>query len=127
MPHGTHGYVPEDLDIVLRVFGPRYRSDPKGKLRLVETKWNPNADQPVVLKGGQLRTFLLVDEMLKASTMVDRYEGFYVVTHTHFELTEGRIWIARLTSTKPALEVTPDEFLLWLSGEVPAHIKPRVA
>lgn len=127
MPRGSQGYVPEDLDIVLRVFGPRFRSDAKGKIRLIETKWNPVADCPVTLKGGQDRTFRLVDEMLSASSLADRYEGFYIVTHTHFELTEGRIWIGRLTSSNPPTEVNPNEFILWLSGEWPAHKKPRVA
>lgn len=127
MPRGSAGYVPEDLDIVLRVFGPRYRSDAKGKVRLIETKWNPTADRPVALKGGQDRTFRLVDEMLRASQLADRYEGFYVVTHTHFELADGRIWIGRLTSPNEPVEVTPDQFVLWLSGEVPATQKPKVA
>jgi len=127
MPHGSAGYVPEDLDLVLRVFGPRYSSDAKGRLRLIETKWNPTADRPVTVKGGQDRTFRLVDEMLRQSTLADRYDGFFVVTHTHFDLTEGRIWIGRLGGSNAPREVTAQQFVLWLSAEMPAHKVPEVA
>jgi hypothetical protein len=125
-PSGPHGFVPEDLDVVLRHFGKKYGTDSQGRVRLVETKFNPNADRPVVLKGGQLMTFQLLDRMLRASTMAARYDGFFVVTHTHMEILEGRLWVQLLGSNRPAKELTADEFMLWLSGEVPANAKPSV-
>jgi hypothetical protein len=116
-PNGSFGLVAEDLDLVLRAHGPRKQTDFDGRIRLVETKWNPNTDTPVQLKGGQLYTFRLIDRMLRETTDRHRYQGFYIITHTHFDLAEGRIWWQQLD--REPREIAFPQLLQWLSFDPP--------
>lgn len=66
------GLVVEDVDLVLRRYDPQVLGD-RGRFRLVENK---KVTSPMPY--GQLKTFRLIDELLRAANS-DRYDGFYLV------------------------------------------------
>jgi hypothetical protein len=71
-PSGAAGWVFEDLDLIVRRFIPR--KNERGWFRLVENKWDDNRPGTA-----QLMTFKLMDDVLKASPLRERYKGFWVV------------------------------------------------
>jgi hypothetical protein len=76
-PHGTRGYVVEDLDLIIRVYSSHYQTDARGKFVLIELKF-ANA----WLTTGQIRTFFQMDQLWrKADPERQRYIGFYVINH----------------------------------------------
>jgi hypothetical protein len=107
LPNGQDGYVVEDLDLLIRVFGQRFSTDGRGRLRLIELKCSHGIEEPARLRGGQAFTLGLLNDMLRSSAMAERYDGLYVVTHSEPDVVSGRIWIDRR-------EVTLEEFIEWL-------------
>lgn len=107
MPEGRDGFVVEDLDLILRWYGPRFNQDSIGRFRLVELKRLGAG----ILEEAQRRTFDLLDSVITNS---DRYDGFYVVEFDddrHREDTRYYIGAHVLSS---------DEFLDWcLTPESP--------
>ena len=125
-PDGRSGYVAMDMDLVVRVFGHQYDSDSDGRFRFIETKWSPETDKPTTLGPAQLKTFGLIDRMCRTSEMADRYDGFYVITHTHFLVDEGRVWLQRpFESNQAPCEVSVGQLRDWLSFQSPAVKVPQ--
>lgn len=101
MPAGTDGFVVEDLDLVLRWFGPHYGLDEWGRFRYVELKRAGYSINPA-----QRRTFGLSHCIL--SERPDRYDGFYVVCHSDDDHNEAT------TYTVNGQPLTCGEFLGWV-------------
>lgn len=101
MPSGRDGFVVEDLDLVLRWFGPRYDLDEWGRFRYVEVK-----RQGYDLDASQSRTFGLSHSLL--CERPDRYDGFYLVTHSDDEHAETT------TYTVNGHQLTCNQFLTWV-------------
>jgi hypothetical protein len=74
MVNGAQGFIAEDLDLVLRVYGERFGTDYLGKFRLVELK-----SYTGTFNASQQKTLGLMDKMLKESPESFRYQGFYIV------------------------------------------------
>lgn len=70
---GTEGFVVEDNDLVIRLFGPEFGTDDIGKLMMLDEKY-PGHD----LGPAQIRTFGLQDWGLRRG-LNERYMGFYVI------------------------------------------------
>lgn len=78
MPTPRDGFVVEDLDLLLRCYGPNYHTDDKGCFMLVEVKYG-NAD----LGHAQRRTFGLINQLLRlADPKRERYMGFYLIQYS---------------------------------------------
>lgn len=100
---GDEGYVVEDIDLLIRAYGPLYKTDAKGRFMLIEIKYYPS-------KPGyaQQRTFKLIDEILKAGDKVlnssnPRYLGYYVVQYDNADWNLSNFWV-------DDKKVTRDEF-----------------
>jgi hypothetical protein len=117
-PSGADGFVPEDIDLIIRRYGVRYHLDAEGVLRLLEMKWRPGFNGAAVLGLAQHRTFSLLDEMCSSSAIADRYEGFFVVTHENPNPFDGRVWLDHFGTDRPPILLTGAEFELWLRGDV---------
>ena len=78
LPSGPQGCVLEDLDLCLRLFGPKFGSDAEGRFILVEVKYSQTS-----LGASKERTFGLLDSMLQTANPFHdrRYGGFYVLRH----------------------------------------------
>jgi len=77
MPNGRDGFVAEDLDLLVRWFGPNFHFDARGGFMLVELKYG-NA----WIGGAQKMTFGVLDELLrKGDPEGQRYTGFYLVQY----------------------------------------------
>lgn len=88
-PSGKAGYVVEDLDLVLRVFGERYKTDADGRFMLIELKFG-NAYIGIAQK----RTFGLIHRLLRiADPKKHRYFGYFVVQYDNenWDLAEFKI------------------------------------
>jgi len=103
-PPGSQGYVAEDLDLVLRVYGAGYHTDATGKFMLLELKY-----RGAWINYAQKKTFGLMHELLRiADPERKRYIGYYVVQYTDED------WdVARFRINKN--RVTREEFDKFLS------------
>jgi hypothetical protein len=99
MPSGPEGFVVEDLDLVLRWYGPTFGLDSIGRMRLCEVKrWGTR------LKTAQNYTWGMLAERLEGW---DRFDGLYVIEtfdDDHDEDTTYRI---------DGIELSSSEFLNW--------------
>jgi len=78
-PPGPHGYVVEDLDLVIRVFGKDFHTDAIGKFILVELKFGA-----AWIGHAQERVFSLVNSLLRtADPERKRYLGYYIVQYNN--------------------------------------------
>jgi hypothetical protein len=109
-PEGEQGFVAEDVDLLLRYFGPR-GIDPWGKMKLIEFKVANG-----VFMTAQQRTFGLLDRILKTSCEAERYLGFYLV------YTETELWDDLDVFTVNGWDLTKQQFNSWLKNEL--HIDP---
>ena len=68
------GFVVEDLDLILRWYGPPFKLDSEGRFRLVEIKHSlyPNLDRDL----GKIYTFKPIVETLQS---YNRFDGYFVV------------------------------------------------
>ncbi len=74
-PSGTEGLVVEDLDLLIRWYGPHFLSDDIGRFILIEIKVYPYKPD-----GAQIRTFRLLDTLLqKGDPEHQRYIGYYLI------------------------------------------------
>lgn len=96
MPQGPEGLVIEDLDLVLRWYGDRFKLDDIGRFRLIELK---NGNAP--LGPSKKYTFGLIDNILAYAPAKHRYDGYYVVRASdknHDEATTYEVSGVQLTS-----------------------------
>jgi len=82
-PNGDEGYIVEDLDLVIRIYGPKYKEDAVGKFSLVEIKHGGCKIIDGVkdeIGTSKEMTFGLIDALLKkADPEKKRYQGFYII------------------------------------------------
>jgi len=77
LPPGRSGYVVEDLDLVLRIYGPMYDSDADGRLMFVELKFGNTTINPA-----QRKTFGLIDNLMRRGDPDGRrYAGYFVLNY----------------------------------------------
>jgi len=77
LPNGSNGMVVEDLDLVVRCYGPMYGKDGDGMFMLVENKFGM-----ATLGVAQVKTFGLIDRLLRqADPEARRYRGYYLVQY----------------------------------------------
>jgi hypothetical protein len=109
------GLVVEDLDMVIRVFGPRNRTDATGRLALFEFKHGPCSN----LTEGQENTFGMLHDMLEPH---ERYAGFWRVNFecvgdTAIFLRARRMW------KRPAEMLIGDAAVIGFIGTLdPIHV-----
>jgi len=78
LPAGNQGYVAEDLDLMLRVYGHEFNTDATGRFAECELKFG-NA----TLDYAQIRTFRLRHTIMrKGDPERERYQGFYLIQYT---------------------------------------------
>lgn len=79
MPKPKEGYVAEDIDLAINLYGENYGLDERGRYWLMELKYGDSW-----LKKGQKYLFSTIDQDLRESK---RYGGFYVINYysTDFE------------------------------------------
>ena len=74
-PSGGGGFVVEDLDLLIRWYGPGFDLDGDGRFRLVELKHKGST-----IGTAQRRTFGLMDKLLRqGDTDGTHYDGYYLV------------------------------------------------
>lgn len=109
LPSGGDGCVIEDLDLLVRHYGPRYQLDSFGRFMLVEQK-HPGSD----IGTAQKRTFGLLHQLLRmADPDRKRYLGYYLLW-VHFGPNNTPIF--PITINRQHVLSEPD-FLKWLNGE----------
>lgn len=107
MPNAKEGYVVEDLDMVIRIYGEKFGVDDIGRFMLVEQKWIPTW-----LTGGQENTFGLIHRLLRmADPRRERYWGYFVL-----RMNNDNPRNASLIDLNRC-PITPDELLRWLAFE----------
>lgn len=107
-PSGPQGYIVEDLDLVLRIYGERFTEDERGVFMLVELKYG-NA----YLNKSKRMTFGLIDGLLRlADPQQRRYLGYFVIQYTDEDWDKADFRVNRQTLTR-------DEFLRFLQFDRP--------
>jgi hypothetical protein len=107
LPTGAEGCVVEDLDLVIRLHGPRYGTDATGKLMLVELKFG-NA----CLDWAQQWTFRLMHQLLRdKDPSRERYLGYFVVNYDNLDWSVANFRV----NGKP---LTVEQFLAFLQGDI---------
>ena len=106
-PAGNEGYVVEDIDILIRAYGPNFKTDSKGRFMLIELKYYPS-----VVGYAQQKTFGLLDELLKAGDAAlnlgaPRYLGYFVVQYDNEDWNLSNFWINEKRVSRDAF----DEFI----------------
>jgi hypothetical protein len=109
MPAGPHGLVFEDLDLVIRHFGARFGLNDVGMFRLSEIK---HRDSP--LGHSKIKTFGMIDSMLRTHPESDRYGGFYVIRYDR-EITE---FTKDTIIEVNGVELKTPEFLEWCKNPI---------
>lgn len=108
MPSGPEGLVVEDLDLVIRWYGPLFDLDEVGRFRLVEAKYGEHTS----LETAQHRTFKLMDELFRRGDSEGRYDGFYKLNYSDDEHTpETRYWIG---AGRNRNALTSEELRQWI-------------
>lgn len=72
MPFGRDGFVVEDLDLVLRWYGPNFGLDAEGRVRWIEMKYGLHTG----LDPAKVRTFKPLVQCLQ---QLERFDGFFLV------------------------------------------------
>jgi len=94
-PSGKEGYVVEDLDLVLRIFGANFHTDATGKFILIELKFKNAWIGPA-----QKRTFSLINSLLRQGDPErKRYLGYYVVQYDNEDWDKASFRINRVKVT----------------------------
>lgn len=76
-PTGQQGMVIEDLDMIIRVFSDNFGTDEEGRLVLLEWKFGT-----AKIDTAQIKTFSLMDKMMRNGDKQGRYAGFWLVNYT---------------------------------------------
>jgi hypothetical protein len=111
LPTGGQGCVVEDLDVVVRHFGYKYRLDADGRFMLIEQK-HPGS----FIETAQVFTFRLMHNTMRAGDPEKkRYVGYYVL-NIAFDLDNGEPVFPVLVNKKHSLNES--DFLQWLNGDL---------
>jgi len=89
LPGGDEGCVIEDVDLVMRLYGPNYGLGGMGKFALVELKHND-----VNIEFAQKRTFGMIDTILRRGDTGNQYVGYFKVgcEYEDWEIPQ-RFWV----------------------------------
>lgn len=108
LPKGTEGCVIEDLDLIIRHYGPKYQLDAKGRVMLIEHKFPTH-----YLGRAQENTFGLIHELMRlGDPKRKRYLGYYVL---QFAFDENKLPIFPATVNRQ-YQMDKTEFVKWLNG-----------
>ncbi len=88
MPSPNDGFVVEDLDLVIRVYGQNFNTDKDGKFMLIELK-----KHPAYIGNAQWMTYGMVNRLLVSSPESHRYKGYYVVQYSAENWDYSQFWI----------------------------------
>lgn len=109
-PSGGQGYVVEDLDLVLRVYGSRYNQDAIGAFMLIELKFGS-----AYIRTAQKRTFGLIHKLLRlADPEAKRYAGYFVIQYDNEDWDIAGFRINRKKVTRQEF----DNFLDFKIGDI---------
>ncbi len=111
LPEGTAGFVAEDLDLIIRHWGPNYGLDDIGRFRFVEVKHGkPKIDD------AQRYTFTLIDDTCRRGDLDGtRYDGFYIVGHNAADAhAPETIYKVNRLGSSDVLKLTRPQFIRWL-------------
>jgi len=108
MPNGREGFVAEDLDLILRWYGPKYHLDSVGLFALVEIKVG---NAPISIGRSKNMTFGLIDRIIRMGDkdLQKRYRGWYVIVTNSLE------WECCDYFWVNGIKLTPSTFIDWLS------------
>ena len=96
LPPPSAGYVVEDLDMLIRGYGPRFKTDKDGKFMLLELKFGKKW-----LTYGQLQTFRLLHGLLRsADPDKKRYIGFFIVNYSDVDWNRADLAINHIPLSK---------------------------
>jgi len=99
MPSGDAGFVAEDLDLILRVYGNSFHTDNTGKFMLVEQKFGNSW-----IQHAQRMTFGLLDRLLRqADPEGARYAGFFILQFSDDDWDKAEFKINRQPVTREEL------------------------
>lgn len=88
-PNGNTGFIVEDLDLIIRLYGEHYHTDDTGKFMLVELKFFPKW-----IDRAQEMTFGLIDCILRLTNLFGkRYFGFFVIQYSNNNWDISKFWI----------------------------------
>lgn len=107
------GNVVTDIDIVHRVYGAAYRTDPKGRFRMLECKLGDAG-----LTTGQAHTYKLMDEIWRQGDLEERYDGLYIVKTSTVD------WDNEPSFTVNKVRLSQDEFIGWLNNDGSVFVDP---
>lgn len=111
MPKGGNGFIADDVDLVLRYWGPEHQTDGIGRIRIVELKVANG-----VFGYSEKLTLGLLDKMCKTSSQSDRYEGFFLI------YSKSEEWQDIDTITVNGWDLTREQFDEWAMNK--RHIDP---
>lgn len=117
LPGPSDGFIVEDIDLILRVFGMGYGTDTRGKFRLLEIK---SADGRITY--GQRETFNLIDMMLRAvDPQRRRYLGYFTIWTEQSDWADCDYFeVVRLLDAE-CRQFTQPQFEQWLNFDVPLN------
>lgn len=90
-PTGAQGMVVEDLDMIMRVYGPEFDTDQKGRFAMLEFKFGMRE-----MDDAQRNTFSVIDESVRTGCNANRYEGFWLINFATDDSGDVRFLRARL-------------------------------
>lgn len=77
LPEGSEGFVCEDIDLVVRVYSWKFKTDSIGKFMFIELKY-----QTSKIETAQKMTFGLIDKVCRqGDPEKKRYAGYFVVQY----------------------------------------------
>lgn len=89
LPTGKEGFIAEDLDLVIKVFGSNYGLGQAGKFMLCELKFYPTS-----IGYAQKQLFGTIDKLLrKADPKHKIYRGYYVIQYNNEDWDISEFWI----------------------------------
>jgi hypothetical protein len=114
-PNGSEGFVVEDLDLMVRTYGPNYYLDSSGRFVWLEVKFGMSTELGVA----QVNTFKLPDELMRRGDPEGhRYRGFYILRYQN----EAE-WTVNDEVSVNKTRMKASEFVHWLEHDVP-FIRP---
>lgn len=115
LPDSRSGFVAEDLDLLVRVYGANFDTDANGKFMLIEVKGKKGR-----IHRSKIMTFGMIDELLrKADPDRKRYLGYYVIqTDTPEWEDRSKFWLngkpisceSLISFFETKLEIPPVDF-----------------
>lgn len=111
LPSGKCGFIADDLDLIIRYWGPEHQTDGEGRIRLVEFKVGFGQ-----FGYSQRLTLGLLDRMCKTSDYADRYEGFFLI------YSESENWHDVDKISVNGWHLSHEEFNEWILNK--RHIDP---